>query len=315
MATYLVTGGGGFIGSHLVDHLLAAGHRVRVLDNFATGHRVNLAHVSADIELIEGDLRSSETVRQAVAGCEVILHQGALPSVPRSIADPLTSNAVNVEGTLNVLQTARAAGVRRVVIASSSSIYGDTPTLPKLETMPLNPRSPYATSKMAAETYTRLFAEIYGLETVALRYFNVFGPRQDPTSQYSGVIAKFMTMALQGTPYTVNGDGSQSRDFTFVENAVQANLKAATAPDVSGQIINVACGERTSLRQIIAILNDLVGRDIPAIYGDTRAGDVEHSLADIEKARALLGYQPQIDVRTGLARTLEWYRAQGAARR
>ena len=312
MAQYLVTGGGGFIGSHLVDRLLELGHAVRVLDNFATGRRQNLAHCLADIDLVEGDLRDAATVLGAAAGCEVILHQGALPSVPRSVADPLTSNEVNVVGTLNVLQAAREQGVRRVVIASSSSIYGDTPTLPKVETMPMNPRSPYATSKMAAETYTRVFADVYGLETVALRYFNVFGPRQDPNSQYSGVIAKFMTFALRGQTYTINGDGTQSRDFTYVANAVQANMLAATALGVNGAVINIACGRRISLNDLTVILNRLVGRDLPTVYGPARTGDVEHSLADIGQARALLGYEPLIDVETGLARTLDWYREHEA---
>jgi nucleoside-diphosphate-sugar epimerase len=312
MAQYLVTGGGGFIGSHLVDRLLELGHAVRVLDNFATGRRQNLAHCLADIDLVEGDLRDAATVLRAAAGCEVILHQGALPSVPRSVADPLTSNEVNVVGTLNVLQAAREQGVRRVVIASSSSIYGDTPTLPKVETMPMNPRSPYATSKMAAETYTRVFADVYGLETVALRYFNVFGPRQDPNSQYSGVIAKFMTFALRGETYTINGDGTQSRDFTYVANAVQANMLAAAAPGVNGAVINIACGRRISLNDLTAILNRLVGQDIPTVYGPARTGDVEHSLADIGEARTRLGYEPLVDVETGLARTLDWYREHEA---
>ncbi|HYF64138.1 MAG TPA: SDR family oxidoreductase [Herpetosiphonaceae bacterium] len=312
MAQYLVTGGGGFIGSHLVDKLLELGHSVRVLDNFATGRRQNLAHCLADIDLIEGDLREADTVLRAAAGCEVILHQGALPSVPRSVADPVTSNAVNVVGTLNVLQAARERGARRVVIASSSSIYGDTPTLPKVESMPMNPRSPYATSKMAAETYTRIFADVYGMETVALRYFNVFGPRQDPGSQYSGVIAKFMTFALRGQTYTINGDGSQSRDFTYVANAVQANMLAATTPGVNGAVINIACGQRITLNDLTRILNKLVGRDIPTAYGPPRTGDVEHSLADIGQARALLGYEPLVDVETGLARTLDWYREHEA---
>ena len=312
MARYLVTGGGGFIGSHLVDRLLELGHSVRVLDNFATGRRQNLAHCQADIELIEGDLREADTVLRAAAGCEVILHQGALPSVPRSVSDPVTSNAVNVVGTLNVLQAARERGVRRVVIASSSSIYGDTPTLPKVESMPMNPRSPYATSKMAAESYTRIFADVYGMETVALRYFNVFGPRQDPGSQYSGVIAKFMTFALRGQTYTINGDGNQSRDFTYVANAVQANMLAATAPGVNGAVINIACGQRITLNDLTRILNKLVGREIPTAYGPPRTGDVEHSLADIGQARALLGYEPLVDVETGLARTLDWYREHEA---
>lgn len=312
MATYLVTGGGGFIGSHLVDALLAQGHHVRVLDNFATGRRQNLAHCQHDIELIEADLRDTEAVERAAAGCAVILHQGALPSVPRSIIDPLTSNAVNVGGTLHVLQAARNQQVQRVVIASSSSIYGDTPTLPKVETMPMNPRSPYAISKMAAETYTRNFADVYGMETVALRYFNVFGPRQDPTSQYSGVIAKFMTLALRGETYTINGDGTQSRDFTFVANVVQANLLAATVPDIAGAVFNIACGKRISLNDLTQLLNKLVGKAIPTSYNPVRTGDVEHSLADISQAQTILGYAPTVDTATGLAQTLEWYREHEA---
>jgi UDP-glucose 4-epimerase len=306
--TTLVTGGGGFIGGHLVDRLLELGHAVRVLDNFSTGHRANLRRALAHIELIEGDLRDPDTVRRATQGAEIVLHQGALPSVPRSVNDPRTTNAVNVEGTLNVLLAARDAGVRRVVVASSSSVYGDTPTLPKVETMPPMPRSPYAISKLAAEQYTCAFAALYGLEAVALRYFNVFGPRQDPTSQYAGVIALFCTAALRGRPYTVQGDGLQSRDFTYVENAVQANLLAATAPDVAGQVFNIACGQRITLLDMVAILNRLAGRELPVEYGPPRAGDVRHSLADIGRARQLLGYAPAVDVAEGLARTLAWYR-------
>ena len=308
MPTTLVTGGGGFIGSHLVDRLLELGHAVRVLDNFSTGHRANLRRTLPHIELVEGDLRDPDTVRRAMQGAEIVLHQGALPSVPRSVNDPRTSNAVNVEGTLNVLLAARDAGVRRVVVASSSSVYGDTPTLPKVETMVPTPRSPYAISKLAAEQYTCAFAALYGLETVALRYFNVFGPRQDPTSQYAGVIALFCTAALRGRPYTVQGDGLQSRDFTYVENAVQANLRAATAPDVAGQVFNIACGARITLLDMVAILNRLAGRDLPIEYGPPRAGDVRHSLADIGRARGLLGYAPAVDVAEGLARTFAWYR-------
>jgi UDP-glucose 4-epimerase len=308
VTTTLVTGGGGFIGSHLLDRLLDLGHHVRALDNFSTGRRDNLRRTLAHIELIEGDLRDPDTVRRAAQGAEIVLHQGALPSVPRSVNDPRTTNAVNVEGTLNVLLAAREAGVRRVVVASSSSVYGDTPTLPKVETMPPTPRSPYAISKLAAEQYTCTFAPLYGLETVALRYFNVFGPRQDPTSQYSGVIALFCTAALQGRPYTLQGDGLQSRDFTYVENVVQANLLAASAPDVSGQAFNVACGERITLLDLIATLNQLVGRELPIEHSPARAGDVRHSLADIGKARNLLGYAPVVDVAEGLARTLAWYR-------
>jgi UDP-glucose 4-epimerase len=308
MSTTLVTGGGGFIGSHLVSRLLELGHQVRVLDNFSTGHRHNLRHVINDIELIEGDLRDPDTVRRAAQGAEVVLHQGALPSVPRSVNDPRTSNAVNVEGTLNVLLAARETGARRVVVASSSSVYGDTPTLPKVETMPPNPRSPYAISKLAAEQYTCVFAPLYGLETVALRYFNVFGPRQDPTSQYAGVIARFCTSALQGKPYTVQGDGLQSRDFTYIENVVQANLLAMDAPDVSGEAFNVACGERITLLDVIATLNRLIGQELPIEHSPARAGDVRHSLADISKAAKLLGYKPSVSAAEGLARTLEWYR-------
>ncbi len=308
MTTTLVTGGGGFIGGHLTDRLLQLGHTVRVLDNFSTGRRDNLRHTLAHIELIEGDLRDPDTVRRAMQGAEIVFHEGALPSVPRSVNDPRTTNAVNVEGTLNVLLAARDAGVRRVVVASSSSVYGDTPTLPKVETMPPQPRSPYAISKFAAEQYTCSFAPLYGLETVALRYFNVFGPRQDPTSQYAGVIARFCTAALRGQPYAIQGDGFQSRDFSYIENVVRANLLASTAPDVAGQVFNIACGERITLLDVVEILNRLVGREIPVEHGPARPGDVRHSLADIGKAKQLLGYAPDIDVAEGLKRTLAWYR-------
>lgn len=308
MAIALITGGGGFIGSHLVDRLLETGYTVRVLDNFSTGRRSNLRHTRAHIELIEGDLRALDTVRQAVRAVEVVFHQGALASVPRSVDDPHASNAVNVEGTLHVLLAARDAGVRRVVVASSSSVYGDTPTLPKVETMPTQPRSPYAISKLAAEQYTCVFASLYGLETVALRYFNVFGPRQDPSSQYAGVIARFCTAALRGQPYMVQGDGLQSRDFTYVEDVVRANLLASSAPDVAGQVFNIACSQRITLLDMIAILNRLVGRDIPIQHDAPRSGDVRHSLADISKARRLLGYTPEVDFASGMAHTLAWYR-------
>jgi UDP-glucose 4-epimerase len=308
VAHVLVTGGGGFIGSHLVDHLLVSGYTVRVLDNFSTGRRSNLRHVQAEIKLIEGDLRDAEVVARAARGVELIFHQGALPSVPRSISDPRTSNAVNVDGTLNVLLAARDAGVRRVVVASSSSVYGDTPALPKVETMPTQPRSPYAISKLATEQYTSVFASIYGMETVALRYFNVFGPRQDPGSQYSGVIARYCTAALCGQPYPVHGDGQQSRDFTYIENVVRANMLAAQAPDVAGQVFNVACGVRITLLEMIAALNRLIGRELPATHQPARSGDVRHSLADTSKAQQMLGYTPLVAFEEGLAYTLEWYR-------
>jgi UDP-glucose 4-epimerase len=305
----LITGGAGFIGSHLVDRLLAAGHAVRVLDNFSTGRRGNLRHVLGQIDLLEGDLRDPDTVRRAVRGVDVVYHQGALPSVPRSVNDPRTSNAVNAEGTLNVLLAARDAGVRRVVVASSSSVYGDTPTLPKVETMAPQPRSPYAISKLAAEQYAAVFAPLYGLETVALRYFNVFGPRQDPTSQYAGVIARFCTAALLGQPYTVQGDGLQSRDFTYIENVVHANLLAAQAADAAGHVFNIACGQQITLLDMIVILNQLAGRELPVEYSPPRSGDVRHSLADIGKARQILGYAPEIGFAAGLARTFDWYQA------
>jgi UDP-glucose 4-epimerase len=308
LTTVLITGGGGFIGSHLVDYMLGRGYAVRVLDNFSTGRRDNVRHVLADIELIEGDLRDPDTVRRAVQGVEVVFHHGALPSVPRSVNDPRTTNAVNIEGTLNVLLAARDAYVRRVVVASSSSVYGDTPTLPKVETMAPQPRSPYAVSKLATEQYACAFAPLYGLETVALRYFNVFGPRQDPTSQYSGVIALFCRAALSGEPYTLQGDGLQSRDFTYVENVVRANMLAAQAPDVAGQVFNIACGIQVTLLELITTLNSLVGREIPIEYHPARSGDVRHSLADSTKAQQLLGFAPSVDFAEGLARTLDWYR-------
>ncbi|MFL5902052.1 MAG: SDR family oxidoreductase [Solirubrobacterales bacterium] len=300
----LVTGGGGFIGSALVKRLLRDGQSVRVLDNFATGRRANLEDVIDDIQLIEGDLQSYERVHNAVRGCDYAFHLGALPSVPRSIQDPLTSNATNVVGTLNVLLAARDEGVRRVVYASSSSLYGASTELPKREEMPTLPIAPYAVSKLAAEGYCRAFHQVYGLETVALRYFNVFGPGQDPQSQYAAVIPNFITAALEdgGRPI-VHGDGETSRDFTFVDNAVDANLLAATAAGAAGEAFNIACGERTSLNDIIARLSALAGREIETVNTDPRPGDVRHSLADISKAREVLGYAPAVDFEEGLRRT------------
>jgi nucleoside-diphosphate-sugar epimerase len=299
----LVTGGGGFIGSALVKRLLHDGQAVRVLDNFATGHRSNLEDVLDEIELIEGDLQSYERVHNAVRGCDFAFHLGALPSVPRSIQDPLTSNATNVVGTLNVLLAARDEGVKRVVYASSSSLYGASTELPKREDMHPLPIAPYAVSKLAAEGYCRAFHQVYGLETVALRYFNVFGPGQDPQSQYAAVIPNFITAALDGGRPLVHGDGEQSRDFTYVDNAVDANLLAATAPGAAGEAFNIACGERTSLNEIVARLSTLVGREIESVNTDPRPGDVRHSLADISKAREVLGYAPAVDFEEGLRRT------------
>lgn len=309
--TVLVTGGAGFIGSHIVDALLSRGDcRVRVLDNFATGRRENLAHCQSSIEMIEGDIRDMEIVEEAVAGVDAILHQAALPSVPRSIKAPLTSNDVNVGGTLKLLSAAHKAGVRRVIFASSSSVYGDGEVLPKAETMPPRPMSPYAVTKLAAEQYLRVFSEIYGIETGALRYFNVFGPRQDPTSQYSGVIAKFMTVALNGGSCVVYGDGLQARDFTYVDNVVAGNMLALDAEQLTGSAINIACGERHTLLDLIGAIGRAVGRDLPVEYRDPRVGDVRYSQAAIDVARETLGYQPLVPFEEGVRRTFEWYRSR-----
>jgi UDP-glucose 4-epimerase len=296
----LVTGGGGFIGSHLVERLCGDGYRVRVLDNFSTGRRENLLSLIDDIELVEGDIQSYERVHRAIQGAELVFHAAALPSVPRSVQDPLTSNASNITGTLNVLLAARDEGVRRVVFASSSSIYGANSDLPKREDMPAHPIAPYAVAKLAAEGYCRAFFEVYGLETVSLRYFNVFGPRQDPLSQYAAVIPSFVTAFLEERQPLVYGDGEQSRDFTYVDNAVEASLLAAAAPGVAGETFNIACGERTSLNTLLDALESLSGRQGGAEYVAPRPGDVRHSLADISRAREHLGYEPRIDVRRGL---------------
>lgn len=305
----LVTGGGGFIGSHLAAHLLEQGNHVRVLDNFATGRRSNIAVLGGEVELIEGDIQSYERVNKAVAGCEVVFHQAALPSVPRSVQDPLTSNATNVIGTLNVLLAARDHDVRRVVCASSSSVYGSSAgTSPKREDQATSPISPYATAKLAGEGYARSFHGVYGLETVALRYFNVFGPRQDPTSQYSAVIPNFINAVIAGRPPLIFGDGEQSRDFSYVANVVQANVLAMDAPDVAGKFYNVACGERVTLNRLVSELRDLLGSHVEPEYAAPRPGDVKHSLADLSRARAELGYEPSVRLREGLVRTIQHYR-------
>ena len=309
----LVTGGAGFIGSHLVTALLQRGDEVRVLDNFSTGLRTNLDAVEGEFELFEGDLRSYERVHRAVRGCEIVLHQGALPSVPRSVQDPLTSSEINIGGTLNVLLTARDEGVRRVVVASSSSVYGDTPGLPRVETMAASPLAPYAVSKLAAEQYALSCTRVYGLQAAVLRYFNVFGPRQDPRSQYSAVIPKFIVAMQQGVAPLIHGDGEQSRDFTFIEDVVQANLLAMDAPSASGRAFNIACGRQRSLNDLVAILNRQMGTDIAPVHGPARAGDVVHSLADISLARERLGYEPRVDFERGLERTAEFYAARAAA--
>ena len=303
MARALVTGGAGFIGSHLVDALLERGDDVRVLDNFSTGDRRNLLHVAQDIEIVEGDLRSFERVLTAVQGCDVVFHQAALPSVPRSIQDPLSSSEVNVTGTLNVLLAARDAQVRRVVYASSSSVYGSTaPTCVKTEDLPVAPLSPYGVAKYAGEAYCSSFYEVYGLETVSLRYFNVFGPRQSPISEYAAVIPNFFGAAFLDEPPVVYGDGKQSRDFTYVGNAVAANIAAATAPAAAGQVFNVACGETHSVNSLISHIARLVGKPLVALHKPARVGEIRMSLADISKARRLLGYEPTVLLEDGLRR-------------
>lgn len=308
MTMCLVTGGAGFIGSHLVEALLKRGDVVRVLDNFSTGDPANLAEVRQDIEVFEGDLTDLETVRRAVRGVEVIFHQGALASVPRSVADPLATHAACVNGTLHVLQAAREAGARRVVYAASSSAYGASTKLPKSETDPTLPLSPYATAKLAGEHYCAAFSEVYGLETVRLRYFNVFGPRQSPDSAYAAVIPLFVRTMLAGRSPTVNGDGQQSRDFTFVDDVIQANLLAADVPGISGRVYNIACGNRTSLVELVEKINALLGTNILPSYRDPRPGDVRHSQADIGRAMAELGYRPRNDIDRGLRRCLEHLR-------
>lgn len=307
---YLVTGGAGFIGSNIVKELLKQGNEVRVLDNFATGKRENILSLkrSPKLTMIEGDLRSFHIVRSAVKDVDYILHQGALPSVPRSINDPITSNDVNILGTLNILEAAKEFGVKRVVLASSSSIYGNSENLPKIETMPINPMSPYALTKYAQERYCQIFYQLYGLETVSLRYFNVFGPNQDPTSQYSAVIPKFIKLIMQDKEPIIYGDGSQSRDFTYVENNVWANIQACTARKAPGEVINIACGQRYTLIELVQMINDILGKNIEPRFEPDRAGDVKHSLAGIDKARELLGYEVKVDFREGLERTIDFFR-------
>jgi nucleoside-diphosphate-sugar epimerase len=312
MAHYLVTGGAGFIGSHLTEELVRRGHRVRVADSLITGKRSNLAHI-AGVELLEGDLAEVDFARQAVEGIEYVLHQAAIPSVPRSVKDPISSNRANVDATLAVLVAARDAGVKRLVFAASSSAYGDTPTLPKHEEMPTNPLSPYALQKVIGEQYLRMFTTLYGLETVSIRYFNVFGPRQDPTSPYSGVISVFATALLENRSPTIHGDGEQTRDFTYVANVVDGVLRACEAPDASGEVINVATSGRISLNQLFEEMRSLVGSDVRPKYVEPRAGDVRDSQADIGKARRILGYEPTVSFEDGLRQTVEWYKRVGAA--
>jgi nucleoside-diphosphate-sugar epimerase len=309
MAQFLVTGGAGFIGSHLAEELTRRGQRVRVVDSLITGKRQNLAHLP-EVEFLEGDLADPAVAREAVRGVEYVLHQAAIPSVPRSVEDPVTSNRANIDASLNLLVAARDAGVKRVVYAGSSSAYGNSPSLPKVETMATAPLSPYALQKLVAEQYCQMFTTLYGLETVTIRYFNVFGPRQDPSSPYSGVISLFISALCEGRRPIIYGDGEQTRDFTYVANVVDGVLRAAQAPaSASGEVINVATGGRISLNQLFRVIRDLVKSDLEPVYKETRAGDVRDSQADISKARRLLGYEPTASFEDGLARTVEWYRA------
>lgn len=307
---YLVTGGAGFIGSGLVRALLARGQHIRVVDNFSTGQWKNLEEVADQIELIEGDLSQLEVCRAATQGIEFVLHQAAIPSVLRSVEDPLATHQANVTGTLNLLIAARDAGCHRFIYASSSSVYGNSEILPKVETMQPQPRSPYAVSKWAGEQYVLVFHEIFGMATVALRYFNVFGPRQNGSSPYSGVLSRWMAAVVGGGPLLVHGDGLQSRDFTFVENVVDANLLACAAPDVVGRVINIGAGTRYTLLKVIEHFSHLAGTPLPVHHLEPRAGDVRHSQADITLAREVLGYSPQVSFSEGLEKTVAWWRVQ-----
>jgi UDP-N-acetylglucosamine/UDP-N-acetyl-alpha-D-glucosaminouronate 4-epimerase len=307
MARFLVTGGAGFIGSNLVHALLARGDDVRVLDNFLTGREENLRGAEK-IDLVRGDLRDADAVARAAEGVDFILHQGALPSVQRSVEDPIETNGINVQGTLHVLEAARKHKVKRVVFAASSSAYGESPTLPKVETMTPQPLSPYAVSKLAGENYLAAYYTCYGLETVALRYFNVFGPRQDPNSHYAAVIPRFVTAYLRGEPATIYGDGLTSRDFCFIDNAVQANLLACTAQGAAGKVFNVACGVRVTLLDVIDRLGQIFGKRIEPRHEAPRPGDIKHSLADISAAKKILGYTAPVTFDEGLKRTVDWFR-------
>jgi nucleoside-diphosphate-sugar epimerase len=315
MAGYLITGIGGFIGSSLARELLQRGQQVRGVDNFSTGKRENIAPILGQIDFREADILDLDAMQQACAGMDYVLHQAAIPSVPKSVLDPIGSNRANVDGTVNVLVAARDAKVKRVIYAASSSAYGDTPTLPKHERMTPDPISPYAVAKLASERYMISFYRCYGLETVALRYFNIFGPRQDPSSPYSGVLAKFITQMLSGQQPTIFGDGEQSRDFTYIDNAVEANLLACQAPagQVAGKVFNVATGRRITLNETFKLLQSLTSYSGRPIYEAERGGDIKHSLADISAAEKHLGYKPKVNFEDGLRRTVEWYRSQGQA--
>jgi nucleoside-diphosphate-sugar epimerase len=312
MAQYLVTGGAGFIGSHLSTELRRRGHRVRVADSLITGKQSNLDHIP-DVEFLQGDLADADFARRAAADCDYVLHQAAIPSVPRSVKDPIASNRANVDGTLNILVAARDAGVKRLVFAGSSSAYGNTPTLPKHEGMPTSPLSPYALQKVVGEQYLQMFTRLYGLETVSIRYFNVFGARQDPSSPYSGVISVFATALLENRSPNIYGDGEQTRDFTYVANVVDGVLRACEARNASGEIINVATAGRISLNALFRSMRDMIGGTVEPTYLPARQGDVRDSQADITKAKALLGYEPIVSFEEGLKHTIDWYRTAHAA--
>jgi len=308
MARYVVTGGAGFIGSHIVEELLRRNETVTVIDNFSTGKRENVRPFEGAADVIDADISQAKNLAQILKGAEYVIHQAAIPSVPKSIIDPVKSHEANVNGTLQLLMACREAGVKRVVYASSSSLYGDSPTLPKHEGMMPNPLSPYGAQKLFGETYCQVFTRSYGLETVSLRYFNVFGPRQDATSQYSGVLALFIPAVLEGRRPTIYGDGEQSRDFTYVKNVVEANLLACKAAGVAGQFFNVACGDRITVNSMLQQINKITGKDISPVYADARAGDIKHSQADISRAKERLSYEPRVSFEEGLRDTIEWYR-------
>ena len=312
MGLYLVTGGAGFIGSSIARALIARGDGVRIIDNFSTGKRENLAEIADRIELLEGDIRDDKLLAKAIGGVEVVYHEAAIASVPQSMAEPLENHAVNATGTMRVLEAARRAGVRRVVYAASSAAYGDEPTLPKVETMAPAPISPYGATKLAGEVAMQVYARAFGLETVCLRYFNVFGPRQDPKSEYAAVIPKFITVALQGKQPRIFGDGKQSRDFCHIDNVVEANFAAAAADAAraSGGVFNVGCGESIDLNRVVALIGDILGKKLEAIHEPERAGDIKHSWGDVSAARAALGFKASVSFTEGLRRTIEWYKSK-----